>query len=448
MICGLDSVAQAEFPMPLAHMDDVIDTSQDDTIAMLETSIAAFLRREADPFGSGAIWPACREFGLFSLLGDGPGDSGFSLTAYARLLVSLGRMNGQLAFAVAQTNQARLLSQAFGRPQDGFEAAVLALPAPGNACANGIACFESAIPPRALDILWAAGIASCNARTPRALPAVSVDNHQLMPLAQGSACHRLGFGPDSSTRLGADVRIDEASLHYLAAKQILDGMAIAQGQLWHGYEAALAFCNERQVFNRSLLQFQSVRARLAHVYVLLRVLSAAISSVCSNVRANPAAPLIAALVAIHRRVALHAAAELMQAFGGSAFMEESGMPEVYSNVVRLSLASMWGFPMQSPVPLNGLACAAIDLANGRLAAAGSGSEWGERWCLATEQMENWPPDKLDRLLEFAGYCLAIDQLDAEDDGCGGALRAYLESETTLMDMARLRRSFLPCAATR
>lgn len=411
--------------MQSSLMDAAPDTSQDDVIGSLEASVAAFLRREPDAFESGSAWRACREFGLFSLLGSAPDSLGFSLTAYARLLVSLSRMNGQLAFAVAQANQARLLSAGGGGPDEGgFAAAVVAQPAARAGNARAGFCFESAIPPAALDTLWIVLPAGGDACLPCEVSARRIDDLRLSPLARGSARYGFLFRPASSDRAPVGADLAEASGQCLAAKQLLDGMAITQGQLWRGYELALRFCDERLIFNRRLAEFQNVRTRLADIYSRLRVLSAVISVACSSGHTHGGHPEV--LAAIHRRVALRAAADLMQAFGGTAFMEDSGMPEIYSNVARLSLGAPWSFPPMLAVSAERLAREVADLTAGRLADAGS----GELWRTSGQGARNAVPDRLGRILELAGLGLALEHLGAGDDGCGGALRDYWEHAVT------------------
>jgi alkylation response protein AidB-like acyl-CoA dehydrogenase len=408
-------------------IDAAPDTSQDDVIALLEASVEVFLRREPDLFESGSAWRVCREFGLFSLLGSAPDSLGFSLTAYARLLVSVSRMNGQLAFAVAQANQARLLSESGGGPdEDRFEAAVLARPGWGAGTTTG-AClrFESAIPPAALDTQWIALPSGGDGCLPSAISAPRVEDLRLNPLTQGSARYSFVFRPESLgwAALGAAVAV--AARHRLAAKQFLDEMAISQGQLWRGYELALSFCDERYIFNRRLTEFQNVRAKLADIYAHLRVLSSVIAVACVSGQTHRAGRL-ELLAAIHRRLALRVATELMQAFGGTAFMEDSGMPEIYSNVVRLSLGALWSFPPTLAMPAERLAREVADLMEGRLADAGA----GEFWRTAVLCVRDGMPGGLRRTLELTGLCLALERVGVEDDGCGGALRDYWEHAVT------------------
>ncbi len=413
-------------------MEGFPDTSQDDAIALLEASIAAFLRREADPFGSGSAWIACREFGLFSLLGSAPDSLGFSLSAYARLLASISRLSGRLAFAVAQTNQARLLAAGGGRAAEGaLEAVALDSLSRGPGNDPHALRFESALPPGAPDVLWVGRTPNGHADLPRAISSTCIDELRLMPLVQGSALYVFTVHPESLEK-AERIDLDEAARQGLAVKQVLDTMAISHGQLWRGFELVLAFCDERLVFNRRLVQFQNIRAVLASTYARLRALSAVISAACANLQVD-AVDRLEVLAAIHRRASLRLAGDLMQAFGGTAFMEDSGMPEIYSNVIKLSIGSEWFAAPGRIARTEWLAGQAAVWIGGLMARADVGSR--DFWSTYAQRAIDEVPDALGRLLELAGLCLALEHIGAKDDECGGSLRDYLEHEVRESAMA-------------
>lgn len=162
----------------------------------------------------------------------------------------------------------------------------------------------------------------------------------------------------------ADAPLAQAPLAaLLRVKESLDFITLTCGRLREGQRLARAFTEQRVLFRRALSDNPYVRTwqadherRLVTLEAVRRLVAEALAQGC----AQPDLPLLRYYTA-SRGLAL--ASDLMQMCGGTGYMRESHMPDVYTSVVALietyrpeldltddSLAEAWRRPTRRSVP--------------------------------------------------------------------------------------------------
>lgn len=122
----------------------------------------------------------------------------------------------------------------------------------------------------------------------------------------------------------------QARLHH---KRALDLVFQLCGHLWRGIRAAKAFAAERVLFKRPLAQFPLTQARFLDMELRIAQLQVIAWDLCHH--SDGERDDLKWLTGWSARTAQKLAGDLMQLYGGSGYMMESGMPDTFMWVLAL-----------------------------------------------------------------------------------------------------------------
>ena len=141
----------------------------------------------------------------------------------------------------------------------------------------------------------------------------------------------------TGNRYAGPLVLDNADVCRLRFKRALDYMAIAYGQLARAHRLSLSFTEHRILFRRKLCDFQGIRTSHAENEACLSLLLELLLVLfhLDATRSYDGQETVFVLVKVFHRIAVRLLGELMQLFGGTAYMEESSMPEIYDRLFLL-----------------------------------------------------------------------------------------------------------------